>query len=337
MQIENELFERYEANIDKLNKYGFKKEGKKLVYKKNILDDKFTVVVEYDKEIKGRVIEVEFDEEYTNFRREEVGEFSAKIKEAFIDVLKDIRNKCFTKHAFKMNQTRRINDYMINKYNVNPEFLWDVTPDYAVYRQTKKWFALIGSVEFNKLDKKSDIKDKVEIINLKVPEEQIDEIISKDGYYAAYHMNKRNWITIVLDDTLSDDDVTRMIDISYNLVNEQVDWLIPANPKYYDLVKAFNENNEIMWKQSSDINVGDIVYIYVGSPYSKVMYKCKALEVNIPYEYKDNNLSMKHVMRIELLKKLEDKNYTFEYLNKLGIRAIRGPRKITKNISNKLN
>jgi hypothetical protein len=67
------------------------------------------------------------------------------------------------------------------------------------------------------------------------------------------------------------------------------------------------------------------------------MYKCKELEVNIPYEYKDNNLSMKHVMRIELLKKLEDKNYTFEYLNKLGIRAIRGPRKITKNISNKLN
>ena len=66
------------------------------------------------------------------------------------------------------------------------------------------------------------------------------------------------------------------------------------------------------------------------------MYKCRAIEVNIPYEYKDKNVSMNNVMRIKLIKKLDNKNYTFDYLNKLGIKAIRGPRKITKEINDKL-
>lgn len=57
------------------------------------------------------------------------------------------------------------------------------------------------------------------------------------------------------------------------------------------------------------------------------MYKCEAIEVDIPYEYKDKNLSMKYVMKIKLLERLDQKEYTFKYLNTLGIKAIRGPRK----------
>lgn len=45
---------------------------------------------------------------------------------------------------------------------------------------------------------------------------------------------------------------------------------------------------------------------------------------------------MSHVMKIKLLKKLENKDYTFEYLNKLGIKTIRGPRKIAKEVSEKI-
>ena len=61
-----------------------------------------------------------------------------------------------------------------------------------------------------------------------------------------------------------------------------------------------------------------------------------AIEVNIPYDYQDDNLTIKHVMKIKLLEELSNKNNTFAYLNKIGIMAIRGPRKISKEISNKL-
>lgn len=42
----------------------------------------------------------------------------------------------------------------------------------------------------------------------------------------------------------------------YNL-----DWIVPANPKYYDVCKAFEQSDEIIWKQSNNILAGDTIYI----------------------------------------------------------------------------
>ena len=40
------------------------------------------------------------------------------------------------------------------------------------------------------------------------------------------------------------------------------------------------------WKEPKSIKLNDIVYIYLGSPYSSIMYKCKVKELNI---YNDLN------------------------------------------------
>ena len=104
------------------------------------------------------------------------------------------------------------------------------------------------------------------------------------------------------------------------------DWLIPANPKYYDVVGAFRENKVLDWKQSSDIRVGDFVYMYVAAPYSSIMYKCKALEVDIPSTYSDDNLTIRKMMMIELLETYEPGIWTFERIKQFGVHAVRGPR-----------
>ena len=44
------------------------------------------------------------------------------------------------------------------------------------------------------------------------------------------------------------------------------DWLIPANPKYYDVEAAFAAQDIIRWKQSSRVAVGDTIYLYVAAP-----------------------------------------------------------------------
>lgn len=136
---------------------------------------------------------------------------------------------------------------------------------------------------------------------------------------------------------MADDVIYKWIDNSYDLINEEEYWIVPANPKYYDVINCFNDTDEIIWKQSSDIHVDDIVYLYVTEPYSKIMYKCKVIEVNIPFEYKDKNVSMNRVMKIKLLERLEKKDYSFKYLNELGIKTIRGPRKISKEIIKLIN
>ena len=109
---------------------------------------------------------------------------------------------------------------IINKYNVNPEFLWEKYPSFAIYRKTKKWFALVGNVPLNKIDKKSKSTEEVEIINLKIKEDEKDILLNKKGYHEAYHMNKKNWITIILDDTLNDKEIDEMISNSYNNIKE---------------------------------------------------------------------------------------------------------------------
>lgn len=104
------------------------------------------------------------------------------------------------------------------------------------------------------------------------------------------------------------------------------DWIIPANPKYYDVVSAFEESNIITWKQSSDIHVGDMIYMYVAAPYSSILYRCKAIEVDIPWQYSDDNLNVKTAMKIELLEKYKPGAWSFERIKEFGVYAVRGPR-----------
>ena len=122
-----------------------------------------------------------------------------------------------------------------------------------------------------------------------------------------------------------------------DIINEEDIWIIPANPKFYDVVGDFKKRNIIEWKQSSNVHIGDIVYMYVADPYSAILYKCIIREIDIPYEFKDKNLTIKKLMRIEKIKEYDNDKITFKYLNKLGINAIRGPRKITKEISEKID
>ena len=58
-------------------------------------------------------------------------------------------------------------------------------------------------------------------------------------------------------------------------------WIIPCNPKYYDIISAFDNLNVIEWNQTNNAAVGDTVYIYVGEKYKSIMYKCEVIEANL--------------------------------------------------------
>ncbi|MBO6273418.1 MmcQ/YjbR family DNA-binding protein [bacterium] len=217
MIIENKIFERHTINKDKLISYGFEKVGNKLVYKTEILNGDFSVVIEYDGKIIGKIFDLATEEEYTNFRIENSNGFSSEIREIFIDILTDIRDKCCKNQLFITKQAQNINDYINEKYQDMPEFLWKNFPTYAIYRnkKNKKWYALIGTVFMDKVDKNSKSKEIVEIINLKIDKDKKEEILSKNGVYEAYHMNKKSWITIVFDGTLKDSEIINYLDESY--------------------------------------------------------------------------------------------------------------------------
>ena len=337
LNIENEIFKRTSVNFNKLEKYGFKKNNTVYIFEKKFLNDDFNAIITVDDKgtVTGKIIDLQVLEEYTNIRTQMTGEFINKVRDAYIDILVDIKNHCFELNYFISSQANRINKYINKKYNSDPEFLWDKFPGYAVFRNknNNKWYGIIMNLDLSKVNLGAG---EVEILNIKLDENKIKKLLKRNGFYKAYHMNKSDWISVILNETLKDDEIILLLDESYNLVSEPERWIIPANPKYYDIINCFNNKNEIIWKQSSNINVNDLVYIYVTNPYAKIMYKCKVIETNIPYKYNDKNVSMSRVMKIKLLKKIGNKEYTFEYLSNIGIKAIRGPRKINKDIWNLL-
>ena len=85
-------------------------------------------------------------------------------------------------------------------------------------KQSNKWYAIIGTVPLNKVNKNSNSSEIVEIINVKVNKDKIKEVLQQKGIYEAFHMNKKNWVTIIFDKTLKDFEIEHFIDESYNNV-----------------------------------------------------------------------------------------------------------------------
>ena len=60
----------------------------------------------------------------------------------------------------------------------------------------------------------------VEVLNIKLDKLKIQDLLNKKGYYPAYHMNKKSWISIILDYTVDNEIIYSLIDQSYNNVNK---------------------------------------------------------------------------------------------------------------------
>ncbi len=213
--IEQEIFKKCTFNKELLTKYGFKNN----VYKTTILDNKFKVVITIKDTIEGRVYDTSFDDyEYTAFRIEDnIGSFANTVKEAYIDLLNDIKHKCCKETLFIYSQTNDIVNQVKEKYGDYPIFKWDDNECGVLENSINhKWYGLITPLNKNKLDNKTN--KTIEILNIKLDPKEIEELLKKEGFYKAWHMNKKYWITIILDNTLSTNEIMNLIDKSYNLV-----------------------------------------------------------------------------------------------------------------------
>ena len=235
-------------------------------------------------------------------------------------------------------------DYIKKKYKVLPEYPWQKYGGNAVFRDAdnNKWFALVMSIPGDKVGQAG--AEYVDVINLKIDDMIFrDMIIRETGIMPAYHMNKMHWITVLLDGSVPQEKVLDLIDMSFlatasagkkEKIRPPKEWIIPSNPKYYDIIHAFDDTDIIDWKQGAGIKKGDTVYLYVAAPYSAVMYKCKVLETDIPYNHASKYITIKALMKIKLHKRYAPDRFTFDVLKaEYGIYAVRGPRGIPNSLS----
>ena len=245
----------------------------------------------------------------------------------------------------KQNEDLRdqVTAYIAEKYQTQPEHLWKRFPEYAVFRHedNRKWFGIIMNVAADRLGLPGD--EILEILNVRLNDLLFrDVLVRQKGYFPGYHISRGCWISVLLDGTVPFQEICSLIDQSYEITASQQkkqqmrppkQWIIPANPKFYDVQGAFEREREIDWKQGSGIRTGDTVYMYVAAPVSAILYCCEVLETDIPYQYADKNLSISALMKIRLLRQYPPEQFTFEVLKKdYGIYAVRGPRGVPNSL-----
>ncbi|MBD5113071.1 MAG: hypothetical protein HDT42_11175 [Ruminococcaceae bacterium] len=218
MNAINAIFKNRKADFSKLSEYGFVKRGKSYKYARTLSESGFemTVTITESGKISAKVTEPEVGE-YTLHLTDSAGSFVGQVRAEYEQTLNEIADRCFVPDVFKSEMTKQLIEYVREKYGCELEFLWEKFSDNAVWRRadTGKWFAAVLTVSLRKLGLKSD--EVAEIIDLRLPPEQMESLVDGKCYFGGWHMNKKHWYTMILDGSIPFDELCERIDESWIL------------------------------------------------------------------------------------------------------------------------
>lgn len=202
---------------DRLEPFGFAAEGKGHAYSAPIVDGQFDMIVRVspEGELSAGVYDADTGDEYTlHLSSQAAGAFVGRVRAEYDAVLQKIADGCFETKVFKTGLADKIIRYVRTKYRDEFEFLWEKFPNNAIVRRAdnQKWYAALLTVAGNKIGLLCS--DKVEIIDLRMKTGDIAELVDGRRYFGGYHMNKKHWVSICLDGSVSFEEICRRIDDS---------------------------------------------------------------------------------------------------------------------------
>lgn len=119
----------------------------------------------------------------------------------------------------KFSKFDEICKFIFEKYGVKEEFPFKDDDETAVFRhknKSKKWFVLFMRISGAKFDLKDEV---LSVINLKCDPELALILHDKKTIFPAYHMNKKHWISVILN-TTPKSQVEDLIEESFNLTKK---------------------------------------------------------------------------------------------------------------------
>jgi len=213
----NEIFDKNIFNSKLAIAYGFSKVGDYYILQSDIDMENFNVIVKIGKDsFEANVIELPFNEEYILFNvSDSKGKFVSKIRRNVNELIEDIVKNCFT----SLDYRKLLLDYVREKYGTIPEEPWEDNNHATIKTSnSKKWYGIFMYLPYKTLG--LDKSGKIDVLNVKLNPELIESLIDKKHFFPAYHMNKKYWITILLDSDMDMDLVKSLIDESFKLVEK---------------------------------------------------------------------------------------------------------------------
>ncbi len=171
-------------------------------------------------EISGNLIDPDTRDDYVLYRLDAAKGYAIEVREAYKELLRSIKNKVYEEGPLLLQRDRLLSK-LYDRYGDSPYVKWAESPDFLVleHRSNAKWYVLFMIVAKRKvgLEGEGDIA----VANIKLDPEEIEWLVTRDGYVRAYHMNKKYWITILLDGRLKDDEILDHIARSHELTLER--------------------------------------------------------------------------------------------------------------------
>lgn len=213
----NEIFDKNIFNSKLAIAYGFSKVGDYYILQSDIDVENFNAIVKIDKvSFEVNVIELPFNEEYILFNvLDSKGKFVSKIRTKVNELIEDIVKNCFK----SLDYRKLLLDYVKEKYGTIPEEPWEDNNHATIKTSnSKKWYGIFMSIPYKTLG--LDKSGKIDVLNVKLNPELIQSLIDKKHFFPAYHMNKKYWITILLDSDTDVNLVKSLIEESFKLVEK---------------------------------------------------------------------------------------------------------------------
>ena len=212
------LLEQYDIDCKRAIAYGFSMTKAGLELKKELPGvGLYAVFVIAGKSFEVNVFDADTDEEYLPFNvLDNITGFVTGIREQVEDLVQEIKEKCLLNSNMKL----RLMEYCERKFGTEPEAPWEDSPDAYTFKTAKrnKWYALFMTIPYKSLGLVA--KGTLDVVNIKLPPEKVLDLIDRVHFYPAYHMNKKHWITIVIDKEVDEPLVQQLLDESYGLVEK---------------------------------------------------------------------------------------------------------------------
>lgn len=101
-----------------------------------------------------------------------------------------------------------------NAYGTEPDYPWNDSN--AVLRHPGgKWYGVILRIPASRLGRKDE--GSLDVLNVKCDPILAGSLRCKPGYYPAYHMNKEKWISLALDGSVPEQEITELLALSHGL------------------------------------------------------------------------------------------------------------------------
>jgi len=205
--------------MDKLESFGFKHDSDFYTYEQNLSVGNFRLLVKVNEAgaISTLLIDKDANEPYVLHLVENAqGSFVGEVRAAYQSVLNRIGEACGEHGGFCGEYVDEILLYMRTAYGDEIEYPWK-DKNYAVVRShiSKKWYAVFMKIHPSKIGLSGT--QPLSVIGLHGTAEQVANLVDGVKYFPGYHMNRKYWYTVCLDNSVPMNELRERIDASFKL------------------------------------------------------------------------------------------------------------------------